>query len=1228
MNRCHYFDEATLPPWQHQRTASQQPDKSIANAAELLGQSGGPQSGDDGGTLVGAPRFSIGTRVLDGNPPIIDNGDSGPNHRSIQGTSTNAIMDLSSAQSSKASQTEPRDVVTTSLDAIIDATIDNVRRAPEAANSTPVSQSELDTPRIKTTLTPPGSPGVDPSKAILVSSEDIRSFAEPSAKLSDAEFGSSHASTVHLPPREVQERSLIEVDQSQETAMRRDRREDEKHPPSAGLPVLTDPVSSPSSTIGPYSTATPGFNGASPDTSPGDEILPDADPDPAKRLQLSHKVDNPDGSAAAQHDSLLRSQMEIARLNALGTDPSTPDAQLRLEAAQSRYALDAATDGRAHSALDSPAGSLSVREPAELTKHAQEVVQDTMDDEDDEVVGVPTPEDEEGFRQSFKAQAGGMSEADVSNVANWSIQEPECERNPLVDGSSLSQPLSNRKPDIYIDTNMTGSGLELPNLEFTEMTTDPEQSMLSLAKPGSEIVTQTTASPTDLLAINVPRRQMLVSPATQSPPERMTTRVASGAIRHKSVSEILGETPRPSMAHVSKHSSSNGGSTNPFQEDYGSEASNFDLGIHVPLSSTSRLRLGERKEREKERSKLSTVVFAKPQSLTKGATFDLARTNDHYLENIPNAEKDYLYILFVAQASSPPRTQPLNALLTSAHKTLTTSNHYVDFHEQQDCRILKRIYQLQYSNRWSLRQIERSTEPLRPTTHWDVLLGQMRWMRTDFREERKWKITAAKNVADWCAEWVTSNAEDRILLQVRRETITRLAQVDVVQEAAEKVHEDTPQVEASDVRDSQPTPDLVPSAEDDSLSDAMDEDERHHLYFNIAPPAAIFSLAPEDVTFGLKKTPATDKILSELPLYEPTRDAPDPELPTSLISPDANWKTPCLAISKFAYGKMVSKPQEPPRKRSRYEYEEEDERTAVESTTFLEGPAVLLDGHRRSSLSHVPPEQHDVALFNPENKHIRDRIHAGHAFRPPSEHNMPSQSFFECRQSSQWTWNEDDELRKLVKEYSYNWSLISSCLSAPSLFSSGAERRTPWECFERWVGLEGLPADMSKTQYFRAYHARLEAAQRTLMAQQQASQQQQGNNPGQPPVRRRSAQPVRVERRKNNKYLALIDAMRKLAKKRESSIQKQLHGNSSPQPLAAASCPASTHFATSTLPDHLADILVAAGIAALRKANEAAQPRAPVHTPQDFSRLKYERECKMQERAEVYRQQVLAQQRV
>jgi chromatin modification-related protein VID21 len=280
---------------------------------------------------------------------------------------------------------------------------------------------------------------------------------------------------------------------------------------------------------------------------------------------------------------------------------------------------------------------------------------------------------------------------------------------------------------------------------------------------------------------------------------------------------------------------------------------------------------------------------------------------------------------------------------------------------------------------------------------------------------------------------------------------------------------------------------------------------------------------------------------------------------------------------------MELKMDGPPRKKSRFEYDEEDD----------DDDAVIFgeSGQKRPILL---PEKNDVALFNPEHRHIRERIHTGHQFRPPSEFPMPLQSFFECRTASQWTWAEDDELKSLVREFSYNWSLISSMLGSRSLFSSGAERRTPWECFERWIHLEGLPADMQKTHYFRAYNSRVEAANRNVMAQQppQPSSNAQGQLQQQ---RRRTTTSVRVERRRNQKHLTLVDAMRKLAKKRETNVQKQQH---------------------------------AAGLAAMRKAQEVPQQRGPLKTPQQLSKIKYEHEQRLKESQIAYQQRLEAQRKV
>ncbi|KAI1831249.1 hypothetical protein DTO006G1_7605 [Penicillium roqueforti] len=691
----------------------------------------------------------------------------------------------------------------------------------------------------------------------------------------------------------------------------------------------------------------------------------------------------------------------------------------------------------------------------------------------------------------------------------------------------------------------------------------------SEAKPSQEPGTtlQYSLSPTAQAeatadsAVETPVAKKPSIPPTQpssAQPERMTTRVSSGAIRHKSVSEILGETPK-STPHDRSHAAT--------PSDQGSP------------DSVARMRFKDRKEREKERSRLSTVVFPKqPTQQEKADSMELTHRDMDAVAKL-NEEQDYLFTLFLNRAYAPPRGTNLNTLLASAHKTLSTSNHLLEYQEQMDCRTLRRIYALQNANRWPLRQLKRSVEPPRQGTHWDVVLDHMKWMRTDFREERKWKIAAAKSCADWCAEYVNSDVEHRTLLRVQAKIPASTL--------AEKNPSKAGLSPSSDVGDemfgvSHPTPDLIPSAEEKSVSDGFNDEPRHDIHDTVAP-AAIFSLGSDEFNFSIDMTPAAEKLLEELPIYGPLQIPQGTNTPVFKVSPDAVWKTELLPVSKFASAKISFHDDERPRKRSRYDYSQYGN-----------------DADNR--ITELAPEQTNVALFRPENKPIRDRIHPGHQFRPPTEHPMPSVGFFESRSSSQWTYGEDDELRRLVKEYSYNWSLISSCLTPSSLFTSGAERRTPWECFERWVGLEGLPADMSKTQYFRAYHQRLETAQRTVLAQQQAAQQQQQqqqqqqgvNAPPQPPVRRRTTQPLRVDRRRSSKHLALLDAMRKLAKKRETMLQKQQH---------------------------------ASHLASLRKANEANQPKPPISSPAEFSRLKYDREMKLQERQEQYRQQMIAQQR-
>lgn len=458
----------------------------------------------------------------------------------------------------------------------------------------------------------------------------------------------------------------------------------------------------------------------------------------------------------------------------------------------------------------------------------------------------------------------------------------------------------------------------------------------------------------------------------------------------------------------------------------------------------------------------------------------------------------------------------------------------------------------------------------------DVLLQEMKWMRTDFREERKWKMATAKILAHACATWHAASPEERLQLQVSAVPPPK-AGADKGPKTDGAPGESADPDRISDLVSS----DLVP----DNLAEVPQDDE-----VDIVSPAAIFALQEDQAVFPLRQSPTTDLLLSELPLYGSPLKVPGSDVTQPDFDPDALWRRPALPLSKYVEGDVKLTTDGEPSWQSKFLYEEDSEDEDMGKVQPTSPP------RRRDWL---PPENNNVALFNPDMKPIRDRLHASHQFRPPTEHVMPPQSFYENRVASQWTAAEDEELRTLVGQYSYNWSLISDALTARSGFTSGMERRTAWECFERWLQLEPLSTELAKTQYFRAYNHRIDNAQRVIMQQHQAAQQQATAN-SQPPPKRRQCVPMRVERRHNRRHINLLNAMAKVTKKREATAQKQQ--------------------AQSTM-------------IAMRKANDNTQqqqprPQHPLKTPRDYSLMRWERDQALAEKMAQYSQRQEAQKRV
>ncbi|KAJ4162579.1 RNA polymerase II transcription elongation factor SpEAF [Fusarium falciforme] len=877
----------------------------------------------------------------------------------------------------------------------------------------------------------------------------------------------------------------------------------------------SDAMSSPGSTA--QSATTPAVHDASTDTSPEHE-----GPSFSEPVEDKKTGDDGDERDAETNRAARVASPEDLQNRVLNAPPDSAEAQLLQESIRSNAAAEAAAAAAAAVTTVAPKPS-------------------------------PTPAAAPAEEDSTMAGTDDVASPPASVPAPKTIEQTETEDvQPASDAKVVSESVPSA--DVPISK-------EIPDSQEEE----PEQMDVDVPEPNASAESQSEAAglpekvnPSDAPSTPTPVAAEIKPKDTPPKTERAVTRVSSGAMRPKSVSEIVGETPRqtPTLEPVATTKS---------------VENQLTPLTSTPKSPSLRHRHLSVHRRQRSRSQPSTVVFGKqPKRVEEKAMVPSQR------DTIQPTEDYYTPLFVQGFAGSSSWMQPIEKILYTANKTVTTPDANLAIQDHQACKVLRRVYHLQQHDKWSLRQPKRCPEPTRPPTHWDVMLQEMKWMRTDFREERKWKRAIAKNLAYACAEWHGATPEERKYLQVPAVIPPKPQQstdVSMGDAAGETVGD----------AENQPTPDLVSSGDVESPENL---DELLEVFPETVAPSAIFTLQEDDVIFGLRRTAAADQLLEELPMYGTPLQVPKFDLTGPEWDPDAHWRRPALPLSKYVEGHMKLVVDGPPRKRSRFDYQNEDSEDEGETAFVSNDPSPSLP---------LPAETNEVALFNPDMKHIRDRLHAGHQFRPPSEHPMPLQSFYEGRSPSQWTLAEDDELRSLVREYSYNWSLISSLLTPKSLFTSGAERRTPWECFERWINLEGLPSDMQKTQYFKAYNSRIEAAQRVIMQQNQiAAQQASASGGAVTPVRRRPSTPMRVERRRNQKHLTMIDAMRKLAKKRETTIQKQQH--------------------------------TASQNAANKKTNDPMSQR-PTKTPRDYSLLRWERDQALAEKMAQYASRQEAQRR-
>jgi chromatin modification-related protein VID21 len=109
---------------------------------------------------------------------------------------------------------------------------------------------------------------------------------------------------------------------------------------------------------------------------------------------------------------------------------------------------------------------------------------------------------------------------------------------------------------------------------------------------------------------------------------------------------------------------------------------------------------------------------------------------------------------------------PLSGSLAKSTKCVLTADWRVAQSELRHIRAMERIQEKEKNGRWSLRQPKKLRHPPIPKSHWDYLLEEAEWMRTDFAEERRWKIVEAREFAYQCVEWHLAKPDEKASLMV------------------------------------------------------------------------------------------------------------------------------------------------------------------------------------------------------------------------------------------------------------------------------------------------------------------------------------------------------------------------------------------------------------------------------------------------------------------------------
>lgn len=587
------------------------------------------------------------------------------------------------------------------------------------------------------------------------------------------------------------------------------------------------------------------------------------------------------------------------------------------------------------------------------------------------------------------------------------------------------------------------------------------------------------------------------------------------------------------------------------------------------------------------------------------------------------------------------QTLPLIKLLPGSHKILMTEDFELALLEGKIAVLYSRIEELKRQKKWSLRQPIRYYDPFlyskrnkkAKSYHWDTLLSEAKWMAADFKESSKFKRACCFEMAQAVQDYWSYGK----IMCVKRKKIRHIGdspeELELPEEAAEEselkvdvVDEflnltdpaeasvQAPAEDAMEVDETEKTDaaidtepldilDVKAEAAADDIAD-IHEDEIQNDRAQNTKPDADAEPEPQDQDQELEIPEDTIDISKLLERPDPSQEIVHHELPEYTAEDLAKLGISTRSspfklhvnvndikkidqsiirnLPKFTafdddlVSNMHHAPLKPgensiiPASRMLYPFDQDDYWYKI----------ILRDTEQELPATEdiTGPPEFQKGLFGVSHRRFN-------YLKPPKP---PLIKNIEFRSPTIWLPQDDKHLIHYVAEYCFNWDLIAENLVANAStlkrYESNIERRTPWQCFERYIQLNEKFqfSDMKGHNAYLAQQWLEQAHKAQLTTKRRISPLGVGNESIQRGHRRL-------------RWASMFDAMRKTMRKREAAAAKANTRRSTP---SLASDFAGQTANSSTYPN---------GTTAVKR------PTDRIPTPGELSKLKFDRDKTIQE---------------